>query len=517
MSDMRIGGLATGMDIDKIVGDLMKAERIPLDKMEQEKTWLTWQRDAYRDMNKSFDELEQMATGMKFSNVYNTKTTSSTMSEAVTATADSSASNGNYTIQVNQLATAAINTSRGEITKDGETLDLNASLESQQSKFKNGVDLTNLNFTLTTYKEDGSANPEEFKITKDMSMNDIFDKINTSDLGVRAFYDKQADKVVLERTETGDFNTSGQYLDAEIGFDSSNAEFITKTFGIWNGKDDGSGNWVKAEVGGDDAIFTYNNALTINSHDNSYKLNGVNFQFNDKTNGKNASVTVNNNVDHAVDKITKFVAKYNEIIENANKQVSERKNRDYKPLTDKEKEAMEEKEIELWEKQAKKGLLSNDSAIEGTLFSMRNQWYESVETSGSFNTITDIGIKTSSNYRDGGKLLITESELRSALEEDPESVYKLFTGEGNTKGIADKLEESLRNGMKQIEAKAGKSTSIGNNFRIGKELNSIKDEMRDFEDRLNQIEDRYWAQFTAMEKAIQKMNSQSAQLMSQFG
>ncbi|WP_052114979.1 flagellar hook-associated protein 2 [Pontibacillus chungwhensis] len=517
MSDMRIGGLATGMDIDKIVGDLMKAERIPLNKMEQEKTWLTWQRDAYRDMNRSFDQLESMASDMKFSDVYNTKTTSSNMADAVIATADPSASGGSYTIKVNKLASSAINTSRSSITNDGETLDLNASLESQQSKFKNGINLTNLNFTLTTYKEDGSSSPIDFTITKDMSMNDIFDKINNSDVGVRAFYDRQADKVVLERTKTGNFNTSGEYLGAEIGFDSGNAEIITNTFGIQNKVDDGNGNWIKAELGGEDAEFTYNNALTINSHENSYKLNGVNFQFNDTTNGKNASISVNNNIDHAVDKITKFVAKYNEIVESANMQVSERKNRDYKPLTDKEKEAMEEKEIELWEAQAKKGLLSNDSAIESTLFSMRNEWYETVETSGAYKRITDIGIDTSSNYRDGGKLLIKESDLRAALKNDSESVYKLFTGEGNTKGITQKLEESLSNGIKQIEAKAGKSTSISNNFRIGKELDTIKDEMRDFENRLNQIEDRYWSQFTAMEKAIQKMNSQSAQLMSQLG
>ena len=34
---MRIGGLASGMDIDTLVGDLMKAERIPLDKIKQKK------------------------------------------------------------------------------------------------------------------------------------------------------------------------------------------------------------------------------------------------------------------------------------------------------------------------------------------------------------------------------------------------------------------------------------------------------------------------------------------------
>ena len=33
MAGMRISGLASGMDIDAIVYDLMKAERMPLDKI----------------------------------------------------------------------------------------------------------------------------------------------------------------------------------------------------------------------------------------------------------------------------------------------------------------------------------------------------------------------------------------------------------------------------------------------------------------------------------------------------
>lgn len=56
--DMRIGGLASGIDTDTIIKDLMKAERIPLDKMEQELTILEWQRDKYREINTKIDELE---------------------------------------------------------------------------------------------------------------------------------------------------------------------------------------------------------------------------------------------------------------------------------------------------------------------------------------------------------------------------------------------------------------------------------------------------------------------------
>lgn len=55
---MRVGGLASGMDIDALVEKLMKAERMPLDKTFQKKQTYEWQRDAYRGVNtklKTFD------------------------------------------------------------------------------------------------------------------------------------------------------------------------------------------------------------------------------------------------------------------------------------------------------------------------------------------------------------------------------------------------------------------------------------------------------------------------------
>ena len=51
---IRIGGLASGMDIEGIVNDLMRVERIRVDKVSQDKTLLEWTREAYNDINKKF-------------------------------------------------------------------------------------------------------------------------------------------------------------------------------------------------------------------------------------------------------------------------------------------------------------------------------------------------------------------------------------------------------------------------------------------------------------------------------
>ena len=48
------------MDIDEIVTNLMKAERIPLDKIHQKKTYTEWQRDDYRTMNTALSELDTL-------------------------------------------------------------------------------------------------------------------------------------------------------------------------------------------------------------------------------------------------------------------------------------------------------------------------------------------------------------------------------------------------------------------------------------------------------------------------
>ncbi len=500
------------MDIDQIVSDLMKAERQPLNKMEQDKEWLTWQRDAYRDVNKQLGELDTLAFDMKLERTYNSKSVSSS-TDAVSATASSAAGNGDYTLSVEKLATSAYNFSETTLTKDGAIFDPDADLSTQQGNLKNNLTLGET-FSITTYNEDGTKNTQSFDVTGDKSLNDILSEISDSDLGVRAFYDESADKVMMERTVTGNFNQDeNEFLGAEIGFDGS-AEFLATTLGIKNG-DNSSGTWKLNEKGGQDAEFTYNNGLKISSHSNNYTLNGVTFNFNDVTDG-NVKLSVSNNVDDALDKIVEFVDKYNKIIEDLNGKVQEKKYRDFSPLTDKQKEDMEEREIELWDEKAKSGLLRNDSVVEGALVKMRENWYTPVQNTGNFTMMSEIGITSSSNYRDAGKLTITETDLRKALREDPESVHQLFSGTDEQPGIARRLETSIQETVKSIEQKAGKSTSLDNNFILGNRIDDLDDAMDSFQDRLNNIEDRYWREFGAMEKALQRMNSQSAFIMQNF-
>ncbi|MGB7999886.1 MAG: flagellar cap protein FliD N-terminal domain-containing protein, partial [Anaerobacillus sp.] len=103
---MRISGLATGMDTDQMVKDLMKAERIPLDKLSQKKQTIEWQKESYRELNTMMSDMRSAASTMRLQSGYNAyKTTSS--NTAVGATSTSASVPGSYSVTVNELAQSA--------------------------------------------------------------------------------------------------------------------------------------------------------------------------------------------------------------------------------------------------------------------------------------------------------------------------------------------------------------------------------------------------------------------------
>ncbi len=515
---MRIGGLASGMDIDSLVKDLMKAERMPLDKLTKKKQTLEWQRDEYRNANKLLTELRNMSLDMRLQGTYFSKKTSSS-STGVSATANSSTAEGTYKVNVQRLATAAVNASQETISADpAAKIDPNAKLSTQAAKFKVAPQ-DPIEFSIVTYNENGSKNTVNFNFNPaDVSLNDVFKQINDSSLGVRAFYDSNADKVVMERTKTGNFNQTTEFLGAEIGYNGTTAPFLANTLQIKAGKLNSQNEWEKRETGGENAKLTYNDVLTVEPTSNQYTINNLTFNLSQVG---ESTITVSGDSDKAFDKIVQFVNKYNEVIEKLNGKLSETKYRSYQPLTDEEKEAMSEKQVEMWEERAKSGLLRNDSVLSSGLNQMRTHFYTPLSGAvAGFSQLSELGITTSSNYRDGGKLSINETVLRNKLKENPEAVWKLFGANGDTtetKGLARRLQESIDSTVKKIEAKAGNSLRTNQQFTIGRNLLNVDRQIDRFEDRLIQVEDRYWKQFTAMEKAVQRSNEQAMFLMNQFG
>ncbi|MGK0699941.1 flagellar filament capping protein FliD [Priestia flexa] len=594
---VRIGGLASGMDIDQIVSDLMKAERMPLDKIKQKKQTTEWQRDQYREMNRLLTEFRDSAFNMTLQSTYMVKSSSSADESKVTATATTSAGNASYTLSNVTMATAAKNIS-GAVS--GTTkIDPSKSLWSQQSAFSGGltwqtktinqsaitvasdttkvslgkgaisnlptsitvndadgastnytvvnsadnlgandvfIDATTgemtfgkqlakdsvvqgfdyeqnyVSFAITTYDENGKAIEDDqkngkmnFEFDGTKSLNDVISTINNSKVGISAFYDSGTDKIMFTRKDTGKLTSSTDAAGPQMKLEG---DFLTQTLKLNQTN----------EQSGTDATFEINGLQTTRKS-NTFTISGVNFILQDNFTAP-VRVNVSNNTDKAVESIKNFVTKYNELIATLNGKITEERYRDYGPLTDAQREGLTDKQAEQWEEKAKSGLLKNDSILSSGLNQMRSNWYLAVSgLTGEFKQLTDIGITTSTNYMDRGKLVINETKLKEALEKDPQSVMDLFSKNGETtsgKGIVRRLRESVADTVSKIEQRAGRSTWTNTQFVLGRNLRDMDDQISRFESRLVQVEDRYWRQFTAMEKAIQNSNAQSMQLSQYF-
>ncbi|WP_226085900.1 flagellar hook-associated protein 2 [Mesobacillus sp. S13] len=514
---VRIGGLASGMDIDTLVGDLMKAERIPLNKLHQKKQLMEWQRDDYRTMNKLLADLDELIkNGLYRSSTFTKKIVTTSDESAVSVRSISATSNMNSSLQVHTLAEAANMTSNGSVVTNLEGFDPNKTLDSQRGLFSQPFSDTQI--TIQSIGKDGKLGvmtPIPIDPSVD-SLNTVIDKINNSNAGVIAFFDSVTGKFSISAKNTGDIigdaeiHLGGDFLTSALKMDDNNQLAVD------------AGNIPPRGKAGVNADFTINGLRTTRSS-NIFVINGFEYTLK-KTTASSVKVSSATDEETVFKSVKEFVDKYNETISKISSEVKEERYRKYQPLTDEDREGMTEKQAELWDEKAKSGMLRGDSILIGALNKMRSDLGGTFGVPGidgindNYDQLADIGIKTSSNYRDGGKLIIDDNKLREAIKNDPNAIYQLFNnnGAGDSQGLVLRLRSTIENTVKNIEARAGNVFRTNSQFTLGRNLNNIDKQINRFENRLIKVEDRYWRQFTAMEKAIYKANEQSAQLMSQF-
>jgi len=600
MSTMRIGGLASGMDIESLVEKLMVAERAPLDKLEQKKQTYEWQRDAYREINTKLKNFDTYLADNFFLKNLNAKTATSSNEKYVTAVATNAAT-GTLTIEsVYQLAKAA----RGI----GKQVNATGTTTLAELFNASGITMPDDNeqyIEIRAIQKDGTLASKATKIEykRSMTINEFIQKVNSSGAGVTAVFENgrlsitanytgevkggneivigegsgseifrafgfdnptnivtekgknavfQVNGIVTERS-TNSFNIAGYSITLKDTFNSEkavNALLVDALNDFKFAKDKfdvAEANKEKAseELNSAFHIFKelyFNNNFASEEIENmtDEELQNLFYSFseapqlNEPINQENAvTLTSSTNVDDIINRIKEFVKTYNELITDLNNKINEPKYRDYQPLTTLQRKEMENKEIELWEQKAKSGLLRGDDILREGLTSLRSLIYQSNPAfpNTKYNTLYSIGINTSKNYLSGGTLEIDESKLRAALEEDPDAVVQLLTMNGDekakvtvneetktvdTRGFLRKIRAEIDKIELKIEQRAGRAAMNETQYTLGKYLRDINQRIKDWQDRLTGIEQRYWTRFTQMEKMISQANSQSSMLMGQF-
>jgi flagellar hook-associated protein 2 len=489
---MRLTGLS-GLDTESWVKELMTAQRKSGDKLYQQKQQHNWKIDAYREVNTKILDLRNIMQDMRWSSAFNKSTTDSSNSGIITATITGNPTQSSYEIKDVTLAKQA--------TSANYTLNVGIS----------GTDTLSADQTIT-------LNGSDIILTSSSKLSDIVTSINAAGVGITAQAFEDGKSIVLIAAGTGTASNLS-IASASGAFGLSSTEIT------------------KQGTNAQSASVTVNGA-TLNPTSNTFTYDGMKFELkgNDPS---STTTTITQKKDTTVifDSIKKFVDTYNGIIDDLNKKATERKNRNYLPLTDEQKEAMKDSDVEKWEAKAKEGLLGSDSIITNLLSKMRSATNTSIINIDSFGTKTNVGSLTSigfglaDSWKDNGKLKIDETKLKAALETNLDTVTSIFTKstsnlpagdtsntiKSSTKfdqsGVADRLYDQLEATIKELSEKALK----GSQSIIGKQISQLDTRISDFEKRMTEMEDRYFRQFSAMESAMAKFNSQSGWMASQFG
>ncbi|ASF30301.1 MULTISPECIES: flagellar hook-associated protein 2 [Bacillus amyloliquefaciens group] len=499
----RITGLNSGLDVDSLVKKLMDAEKQPLNKLNQQKQTLEWKRDAYREMNTQITDMYSTTfNNMLMSTNWNKKTVTSSDS-SVSAVAVSAEQNISTSMSVQQLATPTTYKSSGAIN------------------FTSGQSQT-LKFNVTN---PGDTKPTEVNVTiaATDTIDDVISKLNSSGLGVTALREKISNGTDYADTIAFTSNKTGEGFTLAAGDDATKS-FLKDQLGF---AVDDTTNELTANAEGKNAKFTFN-GLEMTKTSNNFTINGIKYTLNSVTDS-NKTVTINSttDTDGIFNIIKDFIDKYNTLIKNVNAKVTESKYRDYTPLTDDQREAMTDKQVEQWEAKAKSGLLRSDSTLQNGLAEMRIDLYSTVTIDGKKYQLADFGIETSDNYADQGKLVIKdEAKLKQKITENPSLVAKLFNADSpdtaktknpEEQGIARRLKDTLNKMQTQISKQAGTESSVSTSFAIGKSLNEVETNITNMKTKLDDIETRYYKKFSALDTALEKLNSQSSYLTSMLG
>lgn len=295
------------------------------------------------------------------------------------------------------------------------------------------------------------------------------------------------------------------------------------------GMDDIDGSAVKESADGTgmvvieaaDSIVQVNGA-TLTSSNTTLDVNGLSLNL-VSASDREVKVTVSNDSTAVYDAIKDFVEQYNSALSEMNKYYYADSSRGYDPLTDDQKEAMSDEEVEKWETKIKDSLLRRDSTLSGILETFRTSLTGiTVKASdGKTYSLANLGITTGKDYKEYGLLHIkgdeddtdyadSENTLQSMINSDPDIVMEVMSG------IASNLYNNIN---KKISTTTTMKSALSfyNDKEMTKQMTQYKKDIKSWETKLSDMEDRYYKQFSAMETALSKLQSQQNSLASYLG
>ena len=350
---------------------------------------------------------------------------------------------------------------------------------------------------------------------KDTTIDTFISKLNATGVGVDASFDEKNGRFFISAEQSGkaaDFSFS----EVDAAGNKTSSTSILSALGL-------SGTGV-SKIAGADAEIVLNGA-TFTSNSNSFDINGMAISVKGLTGAdEEITLTTDTDTDAIYKNIKSLVSDYSKLINELSKLYNADSARKFNPLTDEEKDAMTDDEVEKWETKIKDSLLRRDANVGAVMSAMKDSALGSYEVNGKKYTLADFGIGTLSYFIAGenekSALHISGDADDEAVSGETNKLKQMITSDPDT--VADFFSQLMTDMSERLNtlSKSTTNRSYGNFFddkKVKEEMTAYEKKVSDFETYLAGIEDKYYKQFTQMEKAMAKLNSTQSQLGSYFG
>lgn len=566
---IRLSGINSGLDTDAIVKELVSAYSLKTEKYEKQKTTLEWKQDAWKSLNTKIYGFYTNVSNMRYSTAYSLKKTTVSDNTKATITAGTDAVTGTQKLNILQTAQASYLTG-GYLGED-----VTAATTLKDLGYKGGATTLKLKIASKEAEalEEGKGRDAsiEIKIGADTKISDVLEQL--AEAGINANFDTNNGRIFLSAKESGaaaDFDIDAENENAyaalsalglaaeDDAIDSINrqAKEYNKLYAEYaNAAEADKEEWLKklnaysaevkqvaaglkkaeevvktdnlaTKIAGQDAIIKLND-VEFTSSSNTFNINGLTIEATGVTGDgiKNAiTVTTSTDTQGIYDKIKDFLTEYNTLINEITKLYNAESAKDFEPLTDEEREAMSDEQIEKWEGKIKSALLRRDNTLGNIMNAMVNSMSQSYEIDGQKFSLSSFGISTlgflnaaeneqNAYHIDGdeddentsGK----KDKLMAAIQENPDQVMDFM------KQLASNLYTSIDEKMKSTELSS--AYKVYNDKEMDREMTDIEKLISKWEDKIAEQEDSYFKKFSQMEVALSKLQSQTNSLSGLLG
>lgn len=511
-STMRLSGLISGMDTESIIQQLVSAKQTKVDDAKKAQTKLEWKTTAWKDLNTKLKNLQsKYVNNMRFTSAYMKKTTSVSDSTAASIITGENAMNGVQNLKITQLAKTAYMTGgktslRTKTDADGDDFKLNALTKLSDLSVNNNGTALDLSTGTKLNIKSGDTNVE-LEITADTTISNVLTKLKEA--GLNANFDETQQRFYISAKDSGKGNDFSITASDEIGNN------VLKSLGL----DSASANKIDAQ----NAKITLNDT-EYESNTNVFSINGLTITAMKET-AENVVVTTKDDVDGIYDMIKSFLKDYNSIINEMDKLYNADSAKGYEPLTDDEKDAMSDSEVEKYEQKIKDALLRRDSNLSTVSSALKEIMAGSVEVNGKNMYLSDFGIETLSYFTaaeneknayhingdaDDSSTSGNADKLKSMISSDPDTVVSFFSG----------LFKNLYTKMSDLSKSVEGYRSYGNFYddkKMKSDYDDYKTKISELEEKLNDYEDKWYSKFSKMETALAKLQSNSSAVTGLLG